>query len=756
MTASLSTPSIALTPGQPSKVTVMVTNRLSVIDGVRASVRPTPGLKATVDQELLALFPDTTGHLNLELCADRQLPAGRHFVVVEVTSAVTAGEICQLQLEVEVAAVPSATLTVTPPVRRRRRLGRYEVAATNDGNVTVELDLTATDPEHALAARWGASALKVAPGQEVSTSLTLHGRLRLLGNELRRQVSVAGLVTPVGVEWTQPPAEVSAQVSLRQCPLLPRGARTAALLAAVVLVWAAIFIAALAHAFGNDPLTKTVPASFYAADQAAAHSLTAVYGPAYSASILDAAAASGQPAGALPKSGPVIGVGGTITGTVTAASSGAGVGRILVQAVRSSPHGPVVVSSAATSSGGTYSLPGLLPGNYEVEFSSAGFSDVWYPAGPTAAGASPVTVNAGATTPRIDAVVRGLPGSITGIVDSGQTPSAPVTVTVVGEQGPTGVVAVTTTNSSGDYTIPNLPTPGTYDLSFTATGYQVGSDTEVLAGGQADIANTVVMSAGAGTISGTVLGTNGPVGGVTISASANGTSITSATPTTGAVGQFTIPNLVTPATYLLTFTKAGYSTDTVAEHLGPGQSLGGISVRLGGGAGEVSGLVTDGAGEPLGGITVTVDGGASSATTQTLTAGSVGSFLLSGLTTPGHYALSFSGAGWGTVTVPVDLPSDRSVQLPTVRLSATAGTVIGTVTAAGAPMAGVTVTATDGSTVETTTTASAPGGSYTITGLTPGAWTVTFSLTGYTSVTELVQVAAGAIVAVSPALAGPG
>ena len=54
--------------------------------------------------------------------------------------------------------------------------------------------------------------------------------------------------------------------------------------------------------------------------------------------------------------------------------------------------------------------------------------------------------------------------------------------------------------------------------------------------------------------------TNGttPLGGVTITAKANGKTVTSATPTTGAVGQFTIRNLPTPATYLLTFTLSGY------------------------------------------------------------------------------------------------------------------------------------------------------------------------------------------------------
>lgn len=306
------------------------------------------------------------------------------------------------------------------------------------------------------------------------------------------------------------------------------------------------------------------------------------------------------------------------------------------------------------------------------------------------------------------------------------------------------MIATVTTDSSGNYLIPSLPAPGTYDLSFTAAGYEVASDTEEIAGGEAHIANNVTLSAASGTLGGVVTDGSKPLGGVTITANANGQTITSATPTTGAVGRFAIPNLVTPATYLLTFSDPGYGTETVAEQLGPGQSLTNLTIALSGGAGQISGEVTSATGSPLGGATVTVENLSTPVTTKTLTAGSIGSYLLSGLTTPGDYTLTFSLAGYQSQTISVPLGSSGSATNVGVKLAPEDGTITGTVkSASGTALAGVTVTITDGSTSRTATTTSTPPGGYSLGGLTPDSYSVTFSLPGYGDTTDLVHLQPG-------------
>jgi hypothetical protein len=306
------------------------------------------------------------------------------------------------------------------------------------------------------------------------------------------------------------------------------------------------------------------------------------------------------------------------------------------------------------------------------------------------------------------------------------------------------VVATTTTDSSGNFTVPSLAAPATYDLSFSAAGYQVASDSEEIAGGEAHIGNTVTLTAATGTLGGVVTDGKKPLGGVTITANANGQSITSATPTSGSIGQFSLPNLPTPATYLVTFSDPGYGSVTVAEHLGPGESLTSLNIPLSGGAGQISGEVKSATGGPLGGVAVTVDNVNPKTSTDTLTAGSVGSYLLSGLATPGTYTITFSLTGYQSQTVSVTLVSSGSATGVAVSLPPEVGSVTGTVTSSqGKPLSGVAVTITDGTAVKNTITTSSPAGGYSLGGLQPGSYSVTFALSGYSDTTVLVDLRAG-------------
>ena len=751
MRASLITPSLQLAPGRPGSAVVEVTNTTAVIDGVTVSARAGGGLGATSQPALLALFPGSSGRVDIAFTASAHFPAGRHAVVVDIVSSIDPSDRVQLTLALEVLPAPAATIAVDPPTRRARRRVRYRLTATNQGNTNLVVDLAAADPARRLTARVEPPTVSVAPGAEGYAELRVYGRRHFFGAETRHRVSVLARTGELELDTT---------AAFRQPPVIPVGARTAAVLATIVAVWAAVFIVALQRANSGDALTKQVPPSFYAAVAETHPVNNAAFGVLGRPGVLAAATDGPVPAGAVPKSGVVIGVGGTVDGTVHAASSGAGVGRITVEAFRDSPNGPVLVSSAATATDGTYSLVGLLPGTYKLHFTATGFQDQWYPDAPTEAAATPVYVSSQSDTAGVDVTVSGLPASISGTVDTGQTPAPPVTVTVVSEQGNGQPVATVTTDGSGNYTIPALPAPATYDLSFAAAGYQVASDTEEVAGGEAHIANTIALSAGPGILGGTVTDGTHPLGGVTITANANGQTVTSATPTTGAIGAFTIPGLATPATYLLTFSDPGYGTRTVAEHLDAGQSLTDLSIVLSGGAGQISGQVTGPSGTPLGGVTVTVDGraggGSGSTTTNTLTAGSVGSFLLSGLATPGTYTLTFSLAGYQSQTVQVALGSSGSATGVRVELAAEQGTITGTVRSPTGTLSGVTVTVTDGTTVRTTTTTSSPAGGFSLGGLPPASYSVTFSLAGYQSTTVLVHLLAGQTATASATLSPSG
>nr|WP_237447758.1 carboxypeptidase-like regulatory domain-containing protein [Nocardioides flavescens] len=493
------------------------------------------------------------------------------------------------------------------------------------------------------------------------------------------------------------------------------------------------------------------------------------------------------------------GVGGAISGTVTAASSQQPVGRILVQAYRTGRDGPVLVSQAASQADGTYSLAGLFPTAYVLKFSADGFTPVWYPAAPSRRGATEVNVAAQGSTQGIDAVVAGLPAQVSGSVDPGSALTPPVTTVVArvaggttqgaapvvpapGSDAPAAagtVVARTTTGGDGGYTLPGLPAPATYELSFTSPGYAATKVLTTVNGGEQRLQPSVVLSAGGGQISGTVKDAGGPIGNVTVTTESGGEQVSVVTPTVGAVGAFTLGDLPTPGTYVLTFTADGHGSSTEIVDLAAGESRTDLSVTLARGTGSVSGRVTGPGGTKLGGVQVWVGGSSTGAAgttgstgtsdvtggtggtgtsgttgttgapaTTTLTQGLVGTFSLNGLQAPGEYTLTFTLDGYAPETVPVSLTADGPAPTVKVTMHSQLGTVSGTVTGPdGRRYDGATITASNGNRTWTTTSG-APGtalsqGGYRLAGLPAGTYSITVTAAGLTQQTAMVTVTEG-------------
>jgi hypothetical protein len=445
---------------------------------------------------------------------------------------------------------------------------------------------------------------------------------------------------------------------------------------------------------------------------------------------------------------------------VTAANDQQPVGRILVEAIRIGRKGPVVVSSAATQADGSYTLAGLFPTSYYIKFSASGFRPQWYPGSASQIAGQLVTAVAQGTTKGVNAIVKGNPASISGKVNPGDT-LTPVTTSVTARPllgADTGkAIATTTTNAAGQYTLPNLPAPGSYQLTFTTPGYQASTVVDTVSGGDERLEPTVTLGASTGQISGTVADKATPLGGATISTTVGGKALTVITPTTGQVGAFVLGNLPTPATYVITFSAPGHGSVTTIVDLTAGQSRTGLTADLAAGTGSVTGRLVDAGGNGLGGATVTVGGATSSTsgatagtapTTTTLTSGSVGSFAINGLTAPGAYTLTFTLAGYAPASVPVTLKDNGAPPNVRVTLTTQLGSISGTVSApGGAAQIGATITATNGHRSWTATSSATggalPSGGYLISGLEPGTYSVTVTAAGRSQQTAMVTVVAG-------------
>jgi Carboxypeptidase regulatory-like domain len=745
--ALLENSEVIASPGQPFSLGLQVSNTDEVIDSVSVSVSGLPGAVVKTVPGELALFPGASGTTVVTVELPVGFPAGRHEAKVEARARVSADEAASCDFVLDVEPVSRASLSVSPLTRKGQRKSRFSLLVDNLGNTSLDITLDASDPERALRLQCIPDRLSLAPASSAEVILAVQGPRHIFGGERARQVTVEGTATPVSYAPASPGEapvlEQSTAVPLEtrctyvQKPRVPRGVVTALVLAAIVGLWAGIFTFAINAVLGQQTLTKSAPLSFFAP-------LTPTSRAALAARVAGAGGAAGSAAAAgfQPKDVAPLGVGGVIAGTVTSPDEPGGVGSITVQAfLQGEKTGEPI--SAATGPNGTYQIIGLFPGTYKVAFGGPGFTTVWYPQVSSEAAAQPVNVAAQTTVGQINAVIKGDPASISGQVMTGETPSPPVKVQALVDGVPAGAAA--TTNSAGRYSLTNLPSPATFTLAFSSPGF-LQSDTQVdVEGGQAVAANTVQLSAGLGEIEGTVTGGKGPLGGVNIKATANGNTFTSATPTTGPVGRFDLPRLPTPATYLLNFSKPGFGTRNVAVNLGPGQLLSNLQVAMVGGTGSISGTVRSAGGKPLGDVTVSVGGSAKTASTKTLTAGDIGAFTVSGLPTPGTYAVTFSLPGYSSQTIGVTLSSNGLATGVNVTLSSALGQIVGAVkdAATGLALPGVTVNITSGSQPQQTVTAATPPGGYTLAQLPPGTYSVTYSLSGYTSQTALINLAAG-------------
>lgn len=333
------------------------------------------------------------------------------------------------------------------------------------------------------------------------------------------------------------------------------------------------------------------------------------------------------------------------------------------------------------------------------------------------------------------------------------------------------VPAPVTTPPTGDYKIDKVA-PGSYQIVFAKVGLGTQSRLIELKLGEQLTGIDVTLVGGSAAVSGTVSDATGPVGGATVTADNGKDVVTTVTSSTGPVGTFALAGLPAPATYAISVAKEGFGTQSKVLDLAPNQKVTGFNVTVTQGKGSISGTVSSKAGAPLGDVLVTVRAGtaavpapAGPTTTLpkgplrpgqlgpdvlgaalTLAGGPIGFYSITGLPTPGTFTVTFQKDGYLPATTTTSLAQDGNETSMSPILQPVTGVVTGIVTQEIArvvpcrplecrlPEVQVKVTDRNGSEVRTTTSASSPAdslGRYEIAGLPAGAYTITFSKTGY-------------------------
>lgn len=312
--------------------------------------------------------------------------------------------------------------------------------------------------------------------------------------------------------------------------------------------------------------------------------------------------------------------GGTITGTVTDASTHAPLANIEIDVFDASgsfcsDFFNQCGGFALTASDGSYSVTGLPSGTYFVEYVANGQNYItqYYNGKPSEQTADPVGVTAGSTTANINSgLAPG--GQIAGVVtDSAGTPLPGVEVEALDSSG--DFITAASTGADGTYTLRGLKT-ASYRVEFFpgnqyVSEYYNGASTltaatpvPVTAGSTDSGINAALPPASAGgRISGAVTATSTglPVSGVSVTIYDSGGNVVTGT-STGSDGSYTSPPLL-GGSYKVGFSTSvslafqyfnGQSTLTAANAVAvaPGANTPGVNAQLSAG-GTMSGTVTD-------------------------------------------------------------------------------------------------------------------------------------------------------------------
>lgn len=684
MRVDLLTPVVSLRANQRATITLQVRNDSEVVEQVVCTMPQLDPKWYEVKPVALNLFPGELGELRLTLELPRAFPAGRHDLDAAVSGRVRGQTVLQ-KVIVDVDPLFDMLLVTNPTLITARRRGRFLVTLQNRGNTPVEMSVRASDSEAALELELDRPVLHVQPNEQQTTALFARGKRPWFGAPVPHTIDVTA---------ERLPDVLAERVTLRLRPRLTAGVITALTLATIVAVWATVLLLSANAAFGTDKPKKTVPANF----------------------------STGVDVNQLD---PAV-VGNGVGGTVTAASNGAPLERITIELWNTRGE---FVTAVATASNGTYTFEGVLPGRYVLRFRGPGFEDRWYPNTTSATSATVLVVKPAPAPPLagLDEAMVGGAGEMTTTVVTVDGSTPPVSVEAQAIDIPDAPPVVMQGTAGQPVVFPGLVTPATYRITATSPGYLPAEVTQEVAAGQVLAANPISLAASAGTISGTVVDTDGnPLGDILVSTTVNDKKAATITPTNGAVGTFAFTELPTPATYVLELSGTGVAPKVVAIRLDPNQSNEGQTIVMSAASATLTGIVTaDGAG--LGGATVTVSGGGFSSTATTFTANPPGSYTVTGVPAPGTYVVTVSAPGRVSSSSTVTLAAGQTSATVDATLLPATGSVFGTVRLNGQPIGGATVVVSDGGASPASTVSATVGnvGSYEVGGLAPGIYTVT-------------------------------
>lgn len=188
----LGSPTVAAPPGGAGTVEVRVRNTGTVVDQFTCTVLGEPAAWATVSPASLSLFPGAEGAMVITFSLPR-------------SSAVSAGSLAfgakvdshedpaWSQVEegmVQIAGFAALEAKIVPRTSRGKGKAEHRVEIRNTGNSTVTAEVSAEDPDAALAFKIRPPALEIPAGATAVVEVGVRGVQKVSGGPRRRQFSV--------------------------------------------------------------------------------------------------------------------------------------------------------------------------------------------------------------------------------------------------------------------------------------------------------------------------------------------------------------------------------------------------------------------------------------------------------------------------------------------------------------------------------------------------------------------------------------
>jgi 5-hydroxyisourate hydrolase-like protein (transthyretin family) len=221
---------------------------------------------------------------------------------------------------------------------------------------------------------------------------------------------------------------------------------------------------------------------------------------------------------------------------------------------------------------------------------------------------------------------------------------------------------------------------------------------------------------------------------------------------TDAFGKYSLTNIA-PGTYTIEFSKANYTTlaQSVVIQSDTITVINPVLVAI---PGILQGTVTSNAGSAVSGATVLLSDNLGTVIAS-VTTSSTGAYTF-GAVIPGHYTLTVSANNFQATTIGQNVPSNQTTTTNFV-LQPNPGTVSGTITGSGGPIAGAIVEALSGTGIAVAIATTDGVGQYVINRLAPGSYRLRVSAPAFQTFVVGFSVSAGQTVVVNlNLLANPG